>query len=227
MRHALCCVICLSACARWTAAAKIPSSDPPKPDVTVVLDFKGTHSASSDREMQHETEGIIKDSGLHLQWRTVNEALHNFYTDLVIVRFRGACTFEADPNIYDELGPPGALAFTYTTNGEVQPFSEVACDRVAASVRSAMWGSDFARSDMLMGRALGRVVAHELVHMLTKSGEHGEQGVGKPALSGKQLISDSFPLSRADSHRLRVDYALRLNSARRLRNAVPVSDRTP
>src|ERR1700722_8759010 len=138
MRHALCCVICLCACARWTAAAKIPSSAPPAADVTIVLDFKGVHSPYSDREMQRETQGIIKDSGVRLAWRSVNEALRNFYSDLVVIRFNGACIVGADPNIYDELGPPGPLAFTYTTNGEIQPFSEVACGRVAAEVRAAM-----------------------------------------------------------------------------------------
>jgi hypothetical protein len=66
-----------------------------------------------------------------------------------------------------------------------------------------MWGGDFARKDELLGRALGRVLAHELVHMLTKSGEHSREGVQRPALSGKQLIADSLPLSAFDIDRLR------------------------
>jgi hypothetical protein len=55
---------------------------------------------------------------------------------------------------------------------------------------------------MLVGRALGRVVAHELVHMLTKSGQHAHEGVQKAALSGRQLISASLPLSAMDIDRL-------------------------
>jgi hypothetical protein len=71
----------------------------------------------------------------------------------------------------------------------VQPYGEVACDKVAAAVRSAMSGEDYARRDVLLGRALGRVVAHELMHMLARSGAHTETGVGRAALSGKRLIS--------------------------------------
>ena len=66
-----------------------------------------------------------------------------------------------------------------------------------------MSGLDYARGDLLIGRAMGRVVAHELVHTLAKSGQHGFEGVQKPALSGKQLIGASLPLSAFDIDRLK------------------------
>jgi hypothetical protein len=91
----------------------------------------------------------------------------------------------------------------------VQPFSRVECDKVAASVRSAMWGGDFAKADLLMGRALGRVLTHELVHVLTRSGSHGREGVERQSLSPKQLISESLPLSSGDLARLRKAYPSR------------------
>jgi hypothetical protein len=121
------------------------------------------------------------------------------FNDLVVMTFNGSCSFDPAPPIYDEMGP---LAITRTANGEVQPFGEVNCDRVVNSVRSAMLGQDYPRADMLIGRALGRVVAHELVHMLTKSGHHAREGVEKAALSGRQLIAASLPLSAMDVDRL-------------------------
>jgi hypothetical protein len=135
-----------------------------------------------------------------LDWRLRSEAFANSYRDLVVVRFKGTCKIEPVPYVYDELGP---LAFTYRTDGTVQPFGEVACDQVAASVRSIMSGDDFRNADLLMGRALGRVLVHELVHMLTRSGEHGKEGVERPALSARQLIATSLPLSAMDLSRLR------------------------
>jgi hypothetical protein len=74
---------------------------------------------------------------------------------------------------------------------------------VAASVRSALWGEDFAKADVLLGRALGRVLVHELVHMLTQSGRHAKQGVEQPALSGQQLVGASLRLGPADLEMLR------------------------
>ena len=115
---------------------------------------------------------------------------------------KGSCTFDPAPPVYDELGP---YAVTRTANGEVQPFGEVDCDRVVNSVRTAMFGSDFTRADRLIGRALGRVVAHELVHTLTKSGQHSHDAVQKTALSGKQQIAASLPLSAFDVDRLRLE----------------------
>jgi hypothetical protein len=150
--------------------------------------------------MEREAQGILKPSGLRLDWRLRTDASLDSYNDLVVVRFKGACKVEPVPYVYDELGP---LAFTYATDGTLQPFGEVACDQVAASVRSAMAGSDFKHADVLMGRALGRVLVHELVHMLTKSARHGHEGVERQALSGRELISASLPLSALDLDRLR------------------------
>jgi hypothetical protein len=94
------------------------------------------------------------------------------------------------------------MAFTYSTDGVVQPFSAVACDKVTSAIRPAMSGGDFAKADVLLGRALGRVLAHEVVHMLSKSGEHGRDGVAKTSLSGSQLIAPKLQLGAADLERM-------------------------
>ena len=167
--------------------------------LTIVLDFQGPHSDRSVAEMKRELEGIMQGAGLILNWRMRSEARDESFANLVLVRFKGKCVLEPVGYLYDERGP---LAFTYSTDGEVQPFSEVACDRVAAAARSAMSGGDFAHADLLLGRALGRVVAHELVHILSKSGAHGREGVAKPALSGFRLIAPEMHLSPADLERI-------------------------
>ena len=170
--------------------------------LTVILDFKGPHSPASLKEMKRESGSILHTSGVQLDWRMLGEDPSASYSDLVVMTFRGACEYDSapPPPLYDELGP---LALTHTTNGEVQPFGEVNCDRVVNSARSAMSGADYSRADLLIGRAMGRVVAHELVHMLTKSGQHGTDGVFEPALSGRQLIAATLPLSALDIDRLK------------------------
>jgi hypothetical protein len=173
---------------------------PTTADLTVVLDFQGPRSEKSVRVMEKETQGILKSSGLRLDWRGAEEASQHSYNDLVVVHFKGSCVVREIPYVYDELGP---LAFTYTSDGNVQPFTVVECDKIVRSVRSAMWGGDFGRAELLLGRALGRVVAHELVHILTDSGQHGTEGVQKAALSGNQLIETSLTLSPEDLARLK------------------------
>jgi hypothetical protein len=65
-----------------------------------------------------------------------------------------------------------------------------------------MSGGDFGNADVLLGRALGRVLAHEVVHILAKSGAHGHAGVAKTALSGSQLIAPELRLEAEDVERI-------------------------
>jgi len=56
-----------------------------------------------------------------------------------------------------------------------------------------------------VGRALGRVLAHELGHALLATGEHRAIGLMRPAFSGEELLAgrrDLYDLSAADVARL-------------------------
>jgi hypothetical protein len=167
--------------------------------ITIVVDFDGPRSEQSVKEMKREFDGIMRDSSLTFEFRTRAEAAQSSAPGLMVVRFKGKCVFEPVPYLIDERGP---LAYTYSTSGAVQPFAEVACDRVTRTMRSAMSGGDFANGDLLLGRALGRVLAHEVVHMLTRSGHHGTAGVFKTALSGSQLIAPELRLDPEDLERI-------------------------
>jgi hypothetical protein len=203
MRHAVAFVLILIALVLPAQSARLALAPPEEPDATVVLNFKGTYSRAAVGEMQKEAARILQSSGLRLGWTSNAEAAGRSFRGLVVFTFSGACMFQPAPPLYDELGP---YASTTTTDGVVQPFGTVDCDHVARSARGAMAGDvDYARADFLIGRALGRVVAHELVHMLTHSGQHGTEGVQKPALTGRQLIETSLRLSREDSDRLRLE----------------------
>jgi hypothetical protein len=195
MPRLLLCLLPALACLRAAGAA----------DITVVTDFDGPHSDRSVQQMKREAEAIFKTAGVHLDWRARNEVGRSSYENLVMVRFKGKCMLEPVPILYDERGP---FAFAYGSDGDVLPFSEVECDRVTSSVHSAMGFDDYARPDYLMGRALGRVLAHELVHILTRSAEHGHEGVTQATLSGRELIGAPLRLTREDVERLRRACAL-------------------
>jgi hypothetical protein len=184
MRPSVSCLLALASF--WAQAASSP-----EPTTTVVLDFQGQYSPRSLREMERELDAITKHAKLRVEWRLRGEAEGTTFDNLVVVRFKGKCILEPLGYMYDERGP---LAFTYSADHVLQPFSEVACDKVTSVVRSAMWGGDYRRAELLLGRALARVVAHELVHMLSKSPDHGNTGVMKAALSGKELIAAEFRL---------------------------------
>ena len=176
-----------------TSTHRIPSG------LTVIMDFRGVHSDPSIREMERESGSILKNAGVKLDWRLRDQTDGQAYSDLVVMTFNGACQFDRSARVYDALGP---LASTKTTDHRIESFGEVDCDHVISTARSAMFGGDFAQADTLVGRALGRVVVHEIVHMLTKSADHGRDGVFRESLSGRQLIAPTLALSAMDVDRL-------------------------
>lgn len=168
----------------------------PRQSVTVLLQFEQDRSERSLTEMKHELERIFRDTGYAFDWRLLDETNPaRTYDDLVVVRMKGRCTMEAVPVLYDERGP---LAFTHSSDGQVLPFSEVECDKVRRSIGRVINISNQAKADQLLGRALGRVLAHEMYHIFAKTGHHGERGVAKTSLSGSQLISDELDLDRRE-----------------------------
>jgi hypothetical protein len=172
----------------------------PPSAVTVILEFEGQHPSRAIRLMELEAERILKDSGLHLDWILREDAVSKAFSDLVVLRFKGNCGLQ--PSV-PEQEDVGTLAFTYTTDGVVQPFSQVACDKIGAFLLSGRRNGSYTDPEKVMGVALGRVVAHELVHMLLGSGTHADTGVFKPGLTVEQLVSGELLLDEDDVDRLR------------------------
>jgi len=75
------------------------------------------------------------------------------------------------------------------------PFADIRCDAVSSLVGQA--------DSLLFGRALGRVLAHELWHILGNTFAHGENGIAQRALSAEQLVSGRLALDPADLDRFR------------------------
>jgi len=169
--------------------------------VTLVLQFDQAYSTRSLTVMKREVASIVSDSGIKVDWRLLAD-LHSSdsFEKLVVVRFHGACNMEPAPPLGDERGYYG---FTYVSDGAVLPFSEVECDKISNSIRSAMSKRQWREPDSILGRALGRVLAHELFHMLAKTQHHAGEGVTKSALSPAQLVSDNLSMAPADLETLK------------------------
>ena len=191
------CRICALALGFTAAAAA--DSNLPRPPVTVVLQFEGPHSARSIDEMKREFERATRGY-VPVSWQMRDQMSGDTAGDLVLVTFKGRCVMDpVPPPVYDETGP---LAWTSTVDGAPLPFGQVSCDQVRSLVQKAMWGGDFAHGDLLFGRALGRVLAHELYHMLARTISHGSTGVTRPALTGAQLISPSLTVDDESLERM-------------------------
>ncbi|HYZ85793.1 MAG TPA: hypothetical protein VE621_15390 [Bryobacteraceae bacterium] len=199
MRHVFAFALALlSLATRVEASGTVPAKT--SGPVTILLQFDQEHNDMSLEEMKRELTAIMKEAGLKFEFRMLQDVTTgDSFNDLVVVKFRGKCRMDVVPQLLDERGP---LAFTHSADGRILPFSEVECDRIRLSISSAMYGADRKKADLLLGRALGRVVAHEIYHIVGNTKKHGHNGVAKTSLSATQLISDKLVLHEHDVDRI-------------------------
>jgi len=153
--------------------------------VTLILQFEAQHSEPSVNEMKRELQNLMRPSGVELSWRSLDEiSSKDSFPSVVVVTFHGTC--QTKPIAPPLPTDPVALAYAHVSNGTVIPFADVECDRV----RSSLTSTPGARSDLLFGRALGRVLAHELHHIIGQTRAHTQQGVSRKSLSARDLIAD-------------------------------------
>lgn len=185
-------VICLP-----SRAEGLPELNGP---LTLVISAERPLPSGTVAEMHREMDKLMLQASIRVEWKQLSDfSAGTEVHDLVLVKFRGNCRIQPTPVYLDERGP---MAFTHTSDGEVLPFSEVLCDRVGVAAQSAMAGGEFGRRDELLGRALARVLAHEIYHIKGKCSEHGHSGVARRALSGRELIAQTLDFAPDDARRM-------------------------
>ena len=174
------------------ASPRTADNIPPHRTVTLLLyvDAPEDQSPDSLAIMKQELRELLNSDATSFDFITPEQAKPPaYFQSLVSVRLLGSC--KVDNRNVTEI-TRGPLAFAHASDGRILPFIEVECDRIRRHVRSALWGPDFDRSPFLYGRALARVLAHELYHVLTGRKQHTTTGLTRKALSGFELISDEF-----------------------------------
>ncbi len=138
--------------------------------LSVLTAFDQPPDMSAVESMERETAALFSNAGLSFWWQPKQQANDLGMTDLLVsVQFRGKCRLEPSVLVPATDGPLGSIQFQ---DGEIRPFIEVDCDRAAAMVWQNRGTVPAPLAAYILGRALGRVVAHELYHYLTQSNAH-------------------------------------------------------
>lgn len=166
--------------------------------ITAVLLPDGRFSTVALRAMEEEAAHILKASGVKLRWRLegaseVSEGL------LVVVMLHGRCDMDGSPAEFRT----GALGWSHEVNGSVLPFSDLACDSIRGAVQTAWNGENRGRGNNLLGRAMGRVLAHELYHVVADTAKHGRDGVAQASFTPRDLTAGQFRLEDPDAEAMR------------------------
>jgi hypothetical protein len=174
-------------------AAPLLARQPSTPLTAVVLP-DGQYSKLAVREMGREAAHILKQSGITLRLH-VGSTTQSVSGFLVVVKLIGRC--DMDGPLAAPLAP-GPLGWSHEVNGAVLPFSDLACDKLRGAVQSAIANGNPVGGNVLLGKAMGRVLAHELYHVVADTSQHGQEGVAQAALTPRQLTSGSLEFQESE-----------------------------
>jgi hypothetical protein len=153
--------------------------------LTILMKFDAQPPPAVLESMQREVAQIFEPAGIRVAWRLLEQNDgREVFSHVVVIRFRGVC--RTQPSSWNELQPlldNLELASASVRDGKALPFAEVHCDRVSAFLRP--WRR--AEQAATLGAAMGRVIAHELYHMLTNTLTHGAGALSKASVSSVEL----------------------------------------
>jgi len=177
----------------------------PVATITLYTQFQQDPPKVMLEAIQAELESIMSPMGLHFLWRSLSAASGSEVSvELAVVHFKGNC----DVTSHEPHNPGlGALGRTYVSDGSILPFGDVDCDRIGSFVQQGLMALDRDGREGAFGRAVGRVLAHEIYHIFANTVRHGSAGVGKAAYTVRELLCDCFQFEERESQALRTSKA--------------------
>ncbi|MCX6632516.1 MAG: hypothetical protein NTW28_33345 [Candidatus Solibacter sp.] len=150
--------------------------------------------------LQDEVEWIMAPIGLRFEWRDLGRTGgHEVSAELAVVAFKGRCDVAG---LMTHSRFEGALGWTHVSDGQILPFTDVSCDRVRDFVQAGLMAIRAEDREEKYGRALGRVLAHELYHIFANTMRHGSMGVAKESYNVQDLLTDDFQFQAKESRML-------------------------
>ena len=156
--------------------------------LTVIL--KGAQPPSAIlTSLESEVRSAMAPSGMRLDWRAHDLGGDSVDGAVAVVQLHGNCSAttlirNSRPHLESE-----PLGQTRMADGKVLPFADVLCDAVHRLVDPDLRGMKARQREDLMGRALGRVMAHELYHILARTTDHTTRGLTRPEQSRAELLA--------------------------------------
>jgi len=155
--------------------------------------------------IQEELQNVMMPAGIDFEWRSLANSMGNEVSvELAVIHFKGTCALTdlAPTEIY-----PGPLGWTHMSDGEILPFSDINCDGIRGFIQRGLLQLPEAVRETAYGRAIARVLAHELYHILAKTTKHAAWGIGKPAYTVQELLSTRFEFEKKQCDTLKAHQA--------------------
>lgn len=188
--------VCLS---QFALSASLPGPVIPRKQPLVVF-LKGTEQqdASIILNMRDEVRKLLKPAGYDIEFRSV-VGVTPVSGRVIVAEFKGQCQAAAHQ---DEILQRQDLATTAVSNGQILPFSQMHCAAISRLLTPDLIDKQLVHRQMLFGRSLGRILAHEMYHILSGQTGHENEGVAKSHFSAKDLLRGRFSFEDAALERM-------------------------
>ena len=161
--------------------------------------------AAVRQAIEDELNAIMLPTAWRFTWSSITDKPSQVSIERVSVHFRGNCDTVTLPLFFAERS--ASLGTTYVSGGQVYPFCRVDCDALLASMAPALASMEPAERDLVYGRAAGRVLAHELYHVLANTQQHASSGVAQGSFSLEDLLAYSLHFHKDQASKLRTKLA--------------------
>jgi hypothetical protein len=173
--------------------------------VTLEVFLQATPEESPDllAHLKAEVDQAMHSAGYLVRWVEPGSSTEHIGSrDLALIKLNGVCAKPQRGETDRVASPDSWLGSTIVSDGHVSPFMSVNCDLLAGTLAKGLETQTSGRRVQLLGRAAGRVIAHELYHMLADSLEHTSQGLAKASFHSSDLLADELTFTRSALRRL-------------------------
>jgi hypothetical protein len=137
-------------------------------------------------ETWREVGQLFREADFKVEWAKPEEVAGlTAFAKLVVVR---VCAPVEEPGGVRVTGGGRPLGSTQVVNQRILPFIRIYPERVEGLVGRSTLSSQPLHRRLLIGRALGRILAHELYHVLAETLDHGNRGVTQSHLGVEELV---------------------------------------
>jgi hypothetical protein len=179
-------------CLLYVCASPAPSETvfPQTGEIYVYLNPAMEISPAVVREMRAEVDLILLMAGYRVSWLGANDVPDVEGSELIVVNFSGPCVPESEQSVRSPGGR--RLAGTAMVNGRILPFISVECGTLNHLLSPSLRREPAGRWESHYGKALGRILSHEIYHVMAQTRTHSRSGVAMAAVPVRDLLRERF-----------------------------------
>ena len=167
--------------------------------LVIFLTSDSAIAPEASSELKREVSDLLQPAAIRVEWQDPavdRGGAENDYS--AVVHLRGSCR-PAEPSTRFEhaVSGPFTLASSAVSDGVILPFGDVDCSALNSFLGPALWSEPDQARERIYARAVARLMAHELYHVVGQTAAHARSGVAEPAFTVAELLSDHFEFAES------------------------------